>query len=138
MPPSCGLYTTVNASGTPDSPYLCDRVFSPNMRYSLVLGLDRSLAVYDYGTGAGDSWTLVTTIMPSDSWLLGKDLELFLEAGGFWYLNPNKSFPFTSSVDYGNTLLAHRGDHKAPFRLTVGNDGNVQLMNNQGQAAWTS
>ncbi len=138
MSSTCDLYANDDGTSTPDSPYLCDRIFSPSMRYALVLERDSDLAVYDYGTEAGDSWTLVSAIVTGALFGRAQEHQLTLDAEGNWYINYSALGRDVSSSIYGISMGEYRGSDKAPFRLTLGDDGIVRLLNREDQVAWLS
>lgn len=139
MPSTCSLYATGTATATPNSQFLCDRIFSPSMRYALVLAGDSSLAVYDYGNEAGDSWTLASTILTSIPSGTARDHKLTLDPEGLWYMDSfPQGRPREYSLDHGITNEEYLGFDKGPFRLTLGDDGIVRLLNGDNQVAWIS
>ncbi len=135
MPPSCGLYAPAAATGTPDSPYLCDRVFSPNMRYALVVLSDR-LTVYEYGTGTGSSWANLYDLGQKFTDLTSgsDDAFLVLQSSGEWLVRGDVWA--SGSSDVGTAYPLNAEEARAPFRLTVGDDGTVQILNRDGEQAW--
>lgn len=138
-PPCISLYapSSGGAAIAPDSWYLCDRVYSPSMRYALVLG-SGELAVYEYGTEAGDSWTLHSAIVtgaPTQAHMV-----LSLDTQGSWsiYKYGGAGEGTLESHQFGITMEEHRGIDKRPFRLTVGDDGLVRVTNREDQVTWVS
>lgn len=139
MPPSCGLHATTGATGTPDSPYLCDPVFSPNMRYALVAHHEYGLVLYEYGTGTASSWAVAQELVPvlqTTDLRWGSDVVLALQSSGMWALHGFG--PVITSHDVGTTNTDFAGLTQAPFRLMVTDDGLVQIVGSDGREVWVS
>lgn len=131
------LRATAGTSSTSNSPSLCDRVFSPNMRDVLVLSL-YSLALYEYDNGSATSWAFVQTLASFDTGARpAVDVSLSLdEEGSWWLFFVGVGKAPKASWSYGVTDYEYTGTGNAPYRLTVGDDCIVRLTNRNGQVAW--
>lgn len=134
MPASCGLISTVSTSNL-DPIFVCNRIFSPSLTYSLVLENNRNLAIYSLGSQ--QRWSTNTGVLNPDF----ADLELRLTGDGFWFYlgySEGRQPETFSSFQYGVSYTSNGGRANGPYRLLMGDDGIARIVNLFGNEAWVS
>lgn len=129
MAPSCGLYYT----GDPDSQ--CSRLYSPSLKYVLVLQRTANLALYQHDPVTGqlgqEVWATNTNAGVAVSLTVGY---------GSWRIFA-LAVPWPKSIysdEYGTEYSSEGGSELWPFKMQVGDDGMVRVVNREGRVAWVS
>lgn len=138
MQPSCGLYPSLSSPP-------CDRIYSPNLRYSLAPA-NGSLVVYDSLAVPGSDGIVWRApgdgFYPPDAYFLRTFLTV--TNTGTWrlpvqYLSDSLLTTATpTSLEFGTTYPEHAGVANQPYSLQVGDDGVVRLYNRAGRIAWSA
>ncbi len=151
-PASCALrvgqaYSAAQPhAGDWDPAAACNRLFSPRLRFVLMLQLSGNLAVFPLaaddgdGGGGGGFRPERRPVWASGTFGAGAGLStsLALDGAGGWavvYLGR----VLYDSTQYGVSYPEHGGAGRAPYSLVVGDDdGVVRLVNAEGGVAWAS
>ncbi len=137
MPESCALISSVGTDSF-DPTFVCNRIFSPSLTYSLVLENNGNLAIYS--SNGRQWWSTNTSVQNPD---YQQRLELRLLADGSWsYLlghGDGRQPEIVSSSRYGMPYPDNAGRDQGPYWwLRMGDDGIAFISNIVGRKAWVS
>ncbi len=135
MGPNCAL-NAFNGS----SP--CNRIYSPSLSYVLILYGYGNLTLYDSRTsgttGVGTPIWSTDTSLYSDEFAELTGSTLYVDVDGTWSIVILEWYDVYPSSWYGVSYPENAGAANGPYKLLVGDDGVVRLVNKYGRPSWAS